>query len=288
MLFKIILAMLAFAANSVLCRLALVNQNIDAMSFSLIRVSSGAAVLLLIWLLGKTRFKIEWSLKNALFLASYILAFSYAYMNINAGVGALLLFGTVQLTMVLYGVFHGEQLNLKRGLGLLIALTGMIVLLLPSATAPSLFYSLIMVISGFAWAAYSISGKAMLNPLSSTLANFLLAVPMVLLFSLLLRQETFVNPTGVALAIFSGGLTSSGAYVLWYSIVKKLDRIAASTVQLSVPCLAILAGAFIIGEAVSLRMMFATVMVLLGIILVIFSTAKKSESARQAITINKS
>ena len=287
MLFKIILAMLAFAANSVLCRLALVSHNIDSLSFSLIRVSSGAAVLLLIWLLRKARFKIEWSFKNALFLASYILAFSYAYMHINAGVGALLLFGTVQLTMVLYGVFNGEQLNLKRGLGLFIALTGIIVLLLPGATAPSLFYSLIMVISGLAWAAYSIAGKVMLSPLSSTLANFLLAVPIVLLFSLLLRQETFMNLTGVGLAIISGGLTSSGAYVLWYSIVKKLDRIAASTVQLSVPCLAILGGTFILGEAVSLRMLVATVMVLLGIILVIFSTAKKTESARQAIITNK-
>ena len=274
MFLKISLAMIAFAANSVLCRLALADRLIDPISFSLIRVSSGAVVLLIFWLLSTRRVKIEWNIKNSIFLTVYILAFSYAYIKIDAGVGALLLFGTVQLSMIFYGIFHGEKLTLKRGLGVGIALVGIIILLLPGASTPSLFYSLIMGISGLAWAAYSISGKTMNNPLSSTLANFLLAVPIVLIASSLFQQDTVMTNKGILLAIISGGLTSSGAYVLWYSIVKHIDRITASTVQLSVPCLAILGGSLFIGEPVGLRVIFSTVIVLLGIILVIFSVKK--------------
>ena len=259
MFLKISLAMIAFAANSVLCRLALADRLIDPISFSLIRVSSGAVVLLIFWLLSTRRVKIEWNIKNSIFLAVYILAFSYAYIKIDAGVGALLLFGTVQLSMIFYGIFHGEKLTLKRGLGVGIALVGIIILLLPGASTPSLFYSLIMGISGLAWAAYSISGKTMNNPLSSTLANFLLAVPIVLIASSLFQQDTVMTNKGILLAIISGGLTSSGAYVLWYSIVKHIDRITASTVQLSVPCLAILGGSLFIGEPVGLRVIFSTI-----------------------------
>ena len=274
MFLKISLAMIAFAANSVLCRLALADRLIDPISFSLIRVSSGAVVLLILWLLSTRRVKIEWNIKNSIFLAVYILAFSYAYIKIDAGVGALILFGTVQLSMIFYGIFHGEKLTLKRGLGVGITLVGIIILLLPGASTPSLFYSLIMGISGLAWAAYSISGKTMNNPLSSTLANFLLAVPIVLIASSLFQQDTVMTNKGILLAIISGGLTSSGAYVLWYSILKHIDRITASTVQLSVPCLAILGGSLFIGEPVGLRVIFSTVIVLLGIILVIFSVKK--------------
>lgn len=274
MFLKISLAMIAFAANSVLCRLALADRLIDPISFSLIRVSSGAVVLLILWLLSTRRVKIEWNIKNSIFLAVYILAFSYAYIKIDAGVGALILFGTVQLSMIFYGIFHGEKLTLKRGLGVGITLVGIIILLLPGASTPSLFYSLIMGISGLAWAAYSISGKTMNNPLSSTLANFLLAVPAVLIASSLFQQDTVMTNKGIILAIISGGLTSSGAYVLWYSILKHIDRITASTVQLSVPCLAILGGSLFIGEPVGLRVIFSTVVVLLGIILVIFSVKK--------------
>lgn len=274
MFLKISLAMIAFAANSVLCRLALADRLIDPISFSLIRVSSGAVVLLILWLLSTRRVKIEWNIKNSIFLAVYILAFSYAYIKIDAGVGALILFGTVQLSMIFYGIFHGEKLTLKRGLGVGITLVGIIILLLPGASTPSLFYSLIMGISGLAWAAYSISGKTMNNPLSSTLANFLLAVPAVLIASSLFQQDTVMTNKGIILAIISGGLTSSGAYVLWYSILKHIDRITASTVQLSVPCLAILGGSLFIGEPVGLRVIFSTVIVLLGIILVIFSVKK--------------
>ncbi len=278
MFLKIAIAMIAFAANSVLCRLALAGGLIDPMSFSLIRVLSGVAVLFVLYLLYQKKNhlnqdKIEWSFKNGLFLATYIVAFSLAYLKIDAGVGALLLFGTVQISMIIYGIFHGESINFKRGLGLVIALSGIIFLLLPGANTPNLFYAAIMVLSGLAWAGYSISGKSMRNPLLSTFANFVVATPLILCAFLFFKQDIFLFKKGVILAILSGGLASSGAYVLWYSIVKKIDRITASTVQLSVPCLAIIGGTLFIGELLSLRIIMSTIAVLFGIVLVIFSTA---------------
>ena len=271
MLLKICIAMLAFAANSVLCRLALAEQQIDPMSFSLIRVCSGAAVLLLLYIFSVQKAKIQWNIKNGFSLALYIVAFSMAYLHIDAGVGALLLFGIVQLSMVGYGLCHGEKINIQRGAGLGIAILGIFILLLPGATAPNLVYVVIMVLSGIGWAMYSIAGKNMQNPLASTLANFVMAIPFVLLAYVAFYTQSFAKPQGILLAVLSGGLASSGAYVLWYAIVKYIDRVTASTVQLSVPCLAILGGSLFIGETIGLRIVLSTVIVLLGIFLVIYT-----------------
>ncbi|EXS29142.1 eamA-like transporter family protein [Acinetobacter sp. 742879] len=276
MLFKIALIMAAFAANSVLCRLALVGRYIDPMTFSLIRVGSGAVVLFGLFLYSKSsKTKVQWSLKNAFFLAVYILAFSYAYLQIDAGIGALLLFGVVQLTMVLYGYWQGEQIGIYRGIGLCIALAGIIVLLLPGAHTPDLQYALIMMISGLAWAGYSIAGRNMTQPIASTLANFTLAVPMVLLANVLLAQDRYIDMQGWVLAILSGGVTSSGAYVLWYAILKHIDRVTASTVQLSVPCLAIIGGSLFVNETVTGRVILSSFMVLFGILLIIYVRPQK-------------
>ncbi|MFV5533278.1 DMT family transporter [Acinetobacter pittii] len=280
MLFKIALVMVAFAANSVLCRLALAGQHIDPMTFSLIRVASGAVVLLGLFLYStSSQTKVQWSLKNAFFLAVYILAFSYAYLQIDAGIGALLLFGVVQLTMVLYGYWQGEQIGIYRGIGLCIALAGIIVLLLPGAHTPDWQYALIMMISGLAWAGYSIAGRNMMQPIGSTLANFTLAVPMVLLANILLAQDRYIDMQGWVLAILSGGVTSSGAYVLWYAILKHIDRVTASTVQLSVPCLAIIGGSLFVNETVTGRVFLSSFMVLFGILLVIYIRPQKAKNA---------
>lgn len=280
MLFKIALIMAAFAANSVLCRLALAGQHIDPMTFSLIRVASGAVVLLGLFLYSKSsQTKVQWSLKNAFFLAVYILAFSYAYLQIDAGIGALLLFGVVQLTMVLYGYWQGEQIGIYRGIGLCIALAGIIVLLLPGAHTPDWQYALIMVISGLAWAGYSIAGRNMTQPIGSTLANFTLAVPMVLLANVLVTQDRYIDVQGWVLAILSGGVTSSGAYVLWYAILKHIDRVTASTVQLSVPCLAIIGGSLFVNETVTGQVILSSFMVLFGILLVIYIRPQKAKNA---------
>ena len=275
MLLQLCIAMLAFAANSVLCRLALVDTQIDPVSFSAIRVISGAMVLLFLFTLSKEKVSLKWDVKQAFFLSVYILTFSLAYIRIEAGTGALLLFGIVQLTMVLYGIFHGEKLNLKRSLGLLLALVGIVLLLLPNSKAPPMGSALLMMISGIAWASYSIGGKSVTDPLASTLTNFVLAVPMVLLMGMLFAERINLNMQGMVLAMLSGGLASSGAYVLWYMLVKKIDRITASTVQLSVPCLAILGGSLFVGESISLRMIASTAVVLVGILLVIFAIPRK-------------
>ena len=275
MLFKISIAMLAFAANSVLCRLALAGHQIDPISFSLIRVFSGAAVLLLLYIFSVQKAKIEWNIKNGFCLALYMVAFSLAYVHIDAGVGALLLFGTVQLSMVGYGLCHGEKINIQRGVGLGIAILGILILLLPGAAAPNLVYAAIMVLSGIGWAMYSIAGKNMQNSLASTLANFVMASPFVLLAYAAFYAQSFAQPQGVLLAVLSGGLASSGAYVLWYVIVKRIDRVTASSVQLSVPCLAILGGALFIGEELSWRIIISAVIVLGGIGLVIWATPEK-------------
>ncbi|EOQ73633.1 DMT family transporter [Acinetobacter lactucae] len=280
MLFKIALIMAAFAANSVLCRLALAGEHIDPMTFSLVRVGSGAVVLLGLFLYSKSsQAKFQWSLKNAFFLAVYILAFSYAYLQIDAGIGALLLFGVVQLTMVLYGYSQGEQIGRYRGIGLGIALAGIIVLLLPGAQAPDWEYALIMVMSGLAWAGYSIAGRNMTQPIGSTLANFTLAVPIVLLANILLAEDRYIDVQGWTLAILSGGVTSSGAYVLWYAILKHIDRVTASTVQLSVPCLAIIGGSLFVNEAVTGRVILSSFIVLFGILLVIYVRPQKTKNA---------
>jgi len=278
MLLKIALVMVAFAANSVLCRLALTEHHIDPMSFSLIRVGSGAVVLLGIFLYSKTsQTHVQWNFKNAFFLAVYVLAFSCAYLQIDAGIGALLLFGVVQLIMVLYGYWHGEQIGMYRGIGLCIALAGMIVLLLPGTHAPDWKYALLMMLSGLAWAGYSIAGRNMTQPVGSTLANFILTVPIVLLANILLNQERYIDLQGWVLAILSGGVTSSGAYVVWYAILKYIDRVTASTVQLSVPCLAILGGNLFVNEAVTGRVILSSFMVLFGIFLVIYMMPKKNK-----------
>ena len=219
MLLKIMIAMLAFAANSVLCRLALAGQQIDPMSFSLIRVASGAAVLLLLYCCSAQKARIEWKLKNGFFLAVYLVAFSLAYLHMDAGAGALLLFGAVQLSMLGYGLCHGEKINLQRGIGLGIAVTGILVLLLPGSSAPNPLYAAVMVCSGLGWAAYSIAGKAMQNPLASTLANFILALPFVLLAYAVFDRHSFVYPQGALLAVLSGGLAEQAGLQVGQEIV---------------------------------------------------------------------
>jgi len=179
--------------------------------------------------------------------------------------------------MVVYGILHGEKVNLLRAIGLALALLGIIILLLPGANEPNLTYALIMVISGVAWAAYNISGRNLENPLNSTLSNFILAGPFVVIAAVIFANNLHWNLQGVLFAVISGGLASSGAYVLWYYILKKIDRIVASTVQLSVPCLAIVGGSLFIGENIGLRIILSSLVVLCGILLVLFSESKASK-----------
>ena len=188
------------------------------------------------------------------------------------------MFGAVQLGMVAYGVMKGERLSMRRTGGLILALLGMAAQLLPGATAPPLGSAVIMVCAGFAWAAYTLTGKRVSDPALVTARNFLVAVPLALTVSPLISRGVQFDATGVILAVLSGSAASAGAYVLWYSILPHVDSVTASTVQLSVPCLAILGGVLFLGEAPSLRMILSTVTVLFGIAMVLGISRRRKNS----------
>lgn len=269
MLLKIVLAMVAFAANSLFCRLALKGLHMDAVSFSGVRLLSGAVALFLLLQLPGMRRKTEFNVLNAALLAVYVFAFSLAYVSLTTAAGALLLFGTVQIVMSGWGLARGERLTGLKSVGMLAAMGGLALLLLPGAGHPSIGASLLMMVSGAAWAVYCITGKKVRDAAAATAGNFMLAVPMALLVFAFHGMSIEADIYGVLLAVTSGALMSGGAYLLWYSLLPKLSPTTASTLQLSVPCLAALGGLVFMGEALDGRMLLAIVITLSGIGLVI-------------------
>jgi drug/metabolite transporter (DMT)-like permease len=263
------LAMLAFAGNSLLCRLALRDTGIDAASFTAVRLLAGALSLWLLLRLGAKRGRLGGSWSGAVALFVYAAGFSFAYLQLDTGVGALLLFGAVQLGMLLYGLWRGERLGPWASLGLLLALAGLVALLLPGANAPAPGSAALMLLAGLAWAVYSLLGRGSADPLAATAGNFLRAVPLALLLGLLLLAQREPDPQGLAYALLSGALTSGLGYAVWYSALRGLGALQAATVQLSVPILAALAGALLLGEALTLRLSLASLAVLGGITLVL-------------------
>jgi drug/metabolite transporter (DMT)-like permease len=263
------LAMLAFAGNSLLCRLALKHTAIDAASFTGIRLVAGALVLWLLLRLGRPPLAAtgNWRAATALFV--YAAAFSYAYLKLDAGSGALLLFGAVQLCMVLVGLLRGERLNLPQALGFVLATGGLVALLLPGASAPPLAGALLMLLAGFAWGVYTLLGRETGPPLAATAGNFLRSLPFALLLALPFASDLRVDVPGLLYALLSGGLTSGVGYAVWYSALAGLGALQAASVQLSVPVIAALGGALLLGESISLRLALVSVTVLGGIALVL-------------------
>ena len=275
MLIKIMIAMVAFAANSVLCRIALKGLHADAVSFSSLRLISGAIALFIFLQMTADRKKPEFTWANALFLSLYVFSFSIAYVSLSTGAGALLLFGTVQLVMTTWGLIKGEKLAVLKLTGILGALTGIALLLLPGAERPSLFAAIMMITAGLAWALYSINGKKITHAAAATAGNFILAVPIALIIPLLFPADLHIDIHGFTLGVISGALTSGGAYLLWYSLLPMLKATTASTLQLSVPCLATLGGVVFMDETLTLRIALASVIILAGIGLVIVSDRRK-------------
>lgn len=269
MLLKILLTMAAFAANSLLCRLALKGMHMDAVSFSSIRLLSGAVALLILLRLPAIKTRPEFNVLNAALLAIYVFAFSLAYLSLTTAAGALLLFGTVQCVMTGWGLIRGERLTWLKSVGMLAAVTGLALLLLPGAGHPSGGAALLMMASGAAWAAYCITGKKVKNAAAATAGNFALAVPIALVVFVLSGMHIRADTVGLVLAVTSGALMSGGAYLLWYSLLPRLSPTTTSTLQLSVPCLAALGGLIFMGEPLGLRMLLAIVITLSGIGLVI-------------------
>ena len=264
------LALLAFAGNSLLCRVALRDTHVDPATFTTARIISGAVVL---WLVARARGSTtdgsgNWFSAFALF--AYAAGFSFAYLSLSAGTGALLLFGAVQATMIGYGLYSGERLHGAQIAGLLLALGGLAGLLLPGLTAPSPLGSALMIAAGVAWGVYSLRGRNAGAPTRTTAENFLRAVPFTLLLSAAALPWAAPDAVGIGYAIASGGLTSGIGYAIWYSALRGLHATQAATVQLSVPIIAALGGIAFLGEHLTPRLVIASVAILGGIALVIF------------------
>jgi drug/metabolite transporter (DMT)-like permease len=275
------IAMLAFAANSLLCRMALANTDIDPGLFTTIRLASGALCLALLVAFTARRsskntspiaaIKQQASIAGALSLFVYAIAFSYAYISMSTGTGALLLFGAVQLTMISVGLLKGERFATFQWLGFLLAFAGLVILLLPGASAPPLFSALLMISAGMAWGFYSLLGKKSNAPLLLTAGNFLYATLLTLpLIVWLWVTDTWQwSNNGVLFALASGIVASGCGYAIWYKALPLIQSTTAATVQLSVPVIATLMGWAFLAEAISVQIMVASLMTLGGIWLVI-------------------
>jgi drug/metabolite transporter (DMT)-like permease len=275
-LFLTVLAMIAFAGNSVLCRLALKDTDIDATSFTSIRIVSGAIVL---WIIVRMRSGIPratGSWRSAMALFAYAAAFSFAYINLAAATGALLLFGSVQATMIGYGLWRGERLHPLQTVGLVLALGGLVGLLLPGLSAPPLIGSMLMIGAGVAWGIYSLRGKNAGDPICATAGNFIRAVPFSIGLSLALLPFASLDYAGIWYAVLSGALTSGIGYAIWYTALRGLTATSAATVQLSVPVIAAVGGILFLGEDVSLRLLLSSIAVLGGVAMVILDKQRVS------------
>ncbi|WP_022961674.1 DMT family transporter [Halopseudomonas pelagia] len=264
------LAMLAFAGNSLLCRLALRDTDIDPVSFTAIRILSGAFMLGLLMQVRTRKQPVGGDWRSALALFVYAAAFSLAYVYLPAGAGALLLFGAVQLTMTGWGLVRGERLKTVQTVGLILAVAGLLMLLLPGAAAPSLLGASLMLVSGVAWGIYSLLGRGAGDPLAATAGNFIRATPLALLLLLPFLGSLNQDGPGLLYALISGALTSGLGYALWYSALKGLTAIQGASVQLSVPVLAALGGALLLAENITLRLVLVAILTLGGIALVVW------------------
>ena len=263
-------AMVAFAANSLLCRLALRQELIDAASFATFRVLFGAALLGLIMLprlRTQGRPPADW--RSASMLFTYMVFFSFAYLSLSAGTGALILFGAVQLTMFTVALRRGERFTPPSWVGLALAIIGLVYLVSPGVTAPNPLGAVLMAIAGVAWGAYSLLGKNAKHPLEATAANFIFTLPLVAMVSLLFIGDFHVTPMGLMLAAASGAIASGLGYAIWYAALRGLSATAAATVQLSVPAIAAFGGVLLLSESLTLRLLLASAATLGGVALVL-------------------
>ncbi|MEE4883954.1 DMT family transporter [Pseudomonas alliivorans] len=267
------LAMIAFAANSLLTRAAFQTTDIDAASFSGIRVISGALTLLIIFLAqgGKIKqLKAEWW--AAVFLFTYVAAFSFAYRDISTGAGALILFASAQVLMISCGLRRGERTSI---FGLFVALGGMIAFLAPSASAPPAYAAALMAVAGIAWGAFSVAGKANESPLVKTASSFLGAIPFAVVLVLYQHDHLRVDTTGAWYAVIAGGLTSAVGYAIWYWARVRMTTITAGAVQLSVPILSMVLGVLILSEDITMLSGISALVTLSGVAWVSLTTRQK-------------
>lgn len=264
------LVMIAFAANSILCREALATKEINVAEFTAMRLVSGSIVLFFIVYFKNKKVIIGGGWISAFALFGYATCFSFAYLRLSAGTGALLLFGSVQLTMFTWGLLKGERISKIKWLGILIALGGMIWFVMPGIESPPLLWAVIMMGSGLCWGVYSLCGRGVKNPIVSTAGNFIRTIPMIAIVYILTKESNSESTVkGWALAIVSGAIASGLGYALWYSVLPKLTALTSATIQLSVPIIASIGGVLFLSEAYTARLMVASILVLGGIYLFI-------------------
>lgn len=262
-------AMIAFAGNSVLCRLALAHTDIDAASFTSLRIASGALMLwLIVWLRDQVA-TVDGNWSSAFALFAYAAAFSFAYVSLTAATGALLLFGAVQATMIGYGLWRGERLNRRQMIGLTMALAGLLGLLLPGLSAPPPLGAALMIMAGVAWGIYSLRGRGAGDPTRITAGNFIRALPFAAAVSIMLASTASIDAAGALYAVLSGALASGIGYAIWYTALRGLTATNAATVQLSVPVIAALGGVALLGEPITLRLLVTSIGILGGVAIVI-------------------
>ncbi len=266
-------ALIAFAFNSILCRLALQSGEIDAAGFTLIRIVSGAVTLIVIYILFGQKKENEkrgnWF--SAFFLFAYAVCFSFAYVNLTTGTGALILFGSVQATMIFVAVLKGERLKILEWLGLIFALGGLVYLVFPGLSAPPVVSSALMACAGISWGFYTLRGKGSANPLADTMGNFVRAAPLAVLAAMPFLSQIHLSPKGIVLAVLSGAIASGIGYSIWYAALQFHTAARAAILQLSVPVLAGFGGVILLAETVSTRLLAATALIIGGIALAILS-----------------
>ena len=263
-----VVTLVAFAANSLFCRMALGAELIDPVAFTAIRLGSGVAVLLPLAAstsesrpLGRPAG--SWGSGVALFL--YAMAFSLAYVSLETGTGALILFGSVQATMIGVGLWRGERPRPREWIGLVVAMSGLVYLVLPGIAAPDPVGALLMLASGVGWGIYSLRGKGAPAPVAATAGNFVRALPFALLAILVASRSLHATPRGVTLAVVSGSLTSGLGYVAWYLALRGLTATRAAIVQLAVPVIAAIGGIMVLSEEPTLRLAISSVLILGGV-----------------------
>ena len=264
------LALVAFAFNSILCRLALRNGAIDPAGFTSVRLISGAVVLItLSYFFSKGSSGKRGNWLSAFFLFAYAICFSFAYTSLTAGTGALILFGCVQLTMIAAALFKGERPGALEWIGLAAALGGLVYLVFPGLSSPPPISSALMAGAGIAWGFYTLRGKGSGDPLADTTGNFIRSVPMVILISIPIISQMHLSGRGVLLAILSGAVASGVGYTIWYAALKHITATRAAIVQLSVPVIAAIGGVLFLAETATTRLWIAGALILGGIALTI-------------------
>ena len=274
-IFLIALSLLFLASNSIFCKLVLVNNYMDAYSFTLFRLLFGAITLVLIYFYKTKKIyfskKINWL--SSFMLFSYAICFSYSFVNIDAGMGTLLLFTVVQIVMVLFSLFQKEKITVQKFFGVILALFGLAYLLYPKDSFEiSLFHAFLMIIAGVSWAIYTILGKKSSDSLYNTMDNFVKSLIFIVIFYILfLPENMFITNKGLFLAFVSGSITSAIGYVLWYEVIPKMQFITAGIIQLFVPIISIVISIIFLKESLSMTLFLSVIMIFIGILLTVFS-----------------